>query len=136
MDKAEKAREVMAQMLPPEHIASMVGGDDRQGFGSEFARLAFENAYSQLWTRPGLSLKERSLVTIGILIGLRNERELRWHLASGLRNGLTPEQLEEIVYHATAYAGFPAASGALAIAAEVVAQAAQSGSQAPTDEGA
>jgi 4-carboxymuconolactone decarboxylase len=115
----EKAREIIREMLAPESVAAMEGdGPDR--FGGEFPKLAFENVYVPLWTRPGLSLKERSLLTIGILIGLGNERELRSHLAAGLRNGLTREQIEEIVYHATAYAGFPAASAALAAAAEVV----------------
>ena len=108
-------------MLTPDKVAAMEAEPDDR-FGAEFARLAFENAYTALWTRPGLSLKERSLVTIGILIALGNERELRSHFAAGLRNGLTVKQIEEIVYHASAYAGFPAASSALAAAAQVVAQ--------------
>lgn len=120
-DKYEKANEVIAAMLSPQSIAAMKQPPVEGRFGSEFPQLAFEHAYADLWTRPGLSLKERSLVTIGILIGLCNERELRSHFAAGLRNGLTPKQLEEIVYHATAYAGFPAASTALAAAAEVLA---------------
>jgi 4-carboxymuconolactone decarboxylase len=121
-DKYVRAGEIMRQMLPPENVASMESPAPRPGFGGEFPRLAYEHAYVAHWTRPGLSPKERSLLTIGILIGLRNERELRSHFAAGLRNGLTEQQLEEIVYHATAYAGFPAASSALAVAAQVVAE--------------
>jgi 4-carboxymuconolactone decarboxylase len=121
-DKYARAGEIMRQMLPPENVASMESPEQKPGFGGEFARLAYEHAYVAHWTRPGLSPKERSLLTIGILIGLRNEHELRSHFAAGLRNGLTEEQLEEIVYHATAYAGFPAASSALAVAAQVVAE--------------
>jgi 4-carboxymuconolactone decarboxylase len=121
-DKHARAGEIMRQMLPPENVAKMENPDPNPGFGGEFARLAYEHAYVAHWTRPGLSPKERSLLTIGILIGLRNERELRSHFAAGLRNGLTAEQLEEIVYHATVYAGFPAASSALAVAAQVVAE--------------
>jgi 4-carboxymuconolactone decarboxylase len=89
-------------------------------FGSEFPRLALENVYETLWTRPGLALRDRSLVTLGILIALRAEREMRSHFAAAIRNGLTPAELEEVVYHAAGYAGFPAAAHARGIAAEVV----------------
>ena len=119
-DRREKAREIIRHMLP-QHAESMDRPPPEEGFGREFASLAMENVFEPLWTRAGLSLKERSLVTIGILIGLRADGELRAHLAIGLRNGLTPQQLEEVVYQATGYAGFPAAAHALRIAAEVVA---------------
>jgi 4-carboxymuconolactone decarboxylase len=91
-------------------------------FGSEFPRLALENVYETLWARPGLGLRDRSLVTLGILIGLRAEQEMRSHFAAALRNGLTREEIEEVIYHATGYAGFPAAARARAIAADVVAK--------------
>jgi 4-carboxymuconolactone decarboxylase len=121
-DKYARASEIMRQMLAPEKVANMESDEPNDRFGGEFAHLAYEHAYVAHWTRPGLSPRDRSLLTIGILIGLRNERELRSHIAAGLRNGLTEEQLEETVYHATAYAGFPAASSALAVAAEIVAE--------------
>jgi 4-carboxymuconolactone decarboxylase len=120
-EKYEAAGKIIRKMLAPQSVAAMEGDASPGRFGGEFARLALENVYASLWARPGLSLQERSLVTIGILIGLGNEGELRSHFAAGLRNGLTLRQLEEIVYHATCYAGFPGASRALAVAAEVVA---------------
>jgi 4-carboxymuconolactone decarboxylase len=86
------------------------------------SRLATENAYEQLWTRPGLSLRDRSMVTIAMLIGAGNEHELKVHIRSGLRNGVTPREIEEMIYQATAYVGFPRASDALAAAAEVVSE--------------
>lgn len=121
-DKHQRAGEIMRKMLTPENVAVMENTGPTSNFGGEFPRLAYENVYVPLWTRPGLSPKERSLLTIGILIGVGAEDELRSHFASGLRNGLTREQLEEIIYHATAYAGFPRASRALALAAEAVAK--------------
>lgn len=121
-DKERRASEIIRQMLPPESVAAMESAAPSSRFGGEFARLAYENAYVSLWTRPGLSPKERSILTIGILIGVGNERELASHVAAGLRNGLTPQQIEEMIYHATAYAGFPAASSALAVAGKVVDQ--------------
>ena len=122
-EKRRRAEEVIQAMLSPEHIAAMEDPSPRS-FASEFPRLAYEHAFVDLWTRPGLSLKGRSLMTIGILVGSRNERELNTHFGSGLRNGLTPEQLKEIIYHATAYAGFPVASTARLIAAVFVSKTA------------
>jgi 4-carboxymuconolactone decarboxylase len=121
-DRQKRAAEILRQMLPLDVATSMASARPTSGFGSEMSRLAFENAYVQLWSRPGLTLKERSLVTISILIALGNEKELAIHLASGLRNGLTGQELEEVIYHSTAYAGFPRASDALAIATKVVAE--------------
>jgi 4-carboxymuconolactone decarboxylase len=117
-----RASEILHQMLSPEIAGSMAAARPTGGFGGEMSRLAFENAYVQLWARPGLTLKERSLITISILIALGNEKELAIHMASGLRNGLTRQELEEVIYHSTAYAGFPRASDALAVATTVVAQ--------------
>lgn len=121
-DRQKRAADILRQMLPLDVATSMASARPTSGFGAEMSRLAFENAYVQLWSRPGLTLKERSLVTISILIALGNEKELAIHLASGLRNGLTVQELEEVIYHSTAYAGFPRASDALAIATKVVAQ--------------
>lgn len=122
IDRHKRAEEILHQMLPAEVATGIASKEPTAPFGAEMSRLAFENAYVQLWTRSGLTLKERSLVTISMLIALGNEKELAVHLASGLRNGLTPEELEEVIYHSTAYAGFPRASDALAVATEVIAK--------------
>ena len=118
--REKRAAEILRQMLPRAIADSMATKQPMGGFGGEMSRLAVENSYEQLWTRPGLSLKDRSMVTIAMLIGLGNDRELKVHIQSGLRNGMTPSELEEIIYHATAYAGFPRASDALRIAKEVM----------------
>ena len=83
---------------------------------------SLECVFGRVWTRPGLDLRSRSLVTLGIMIALRAEGELRLHFPIALRNGLTREELEEVVYHAAAYAGFPAASTAGRIGQEVLDQ--------------
>jgi len=119
-DKREHAAEILRKMLPPDVATGMASAEPASSFGSEMSRLAFENAYVQLWTRPGLTLRERSLVTISMLIAQGNEHELEVHIASGLHNGVTPEELEEVIYQATAYAGFPKAADALTIATRVI----------------
>ena len=87
-------------------------------FASELGRLAFESVFSRLWVRPGLDLRARSLLTLGILIAMRAEDELKAHFPIALANGCTLQELEEVIYHATAYAGFPAANCARAAATD------------------
>jgi 4-carboxymuconolactone decarboxylase len=81
-------------------------------------QLAVDFVFGSIWTRPGLDRKQRSLVTLGILIALRRTEELKNHVQIGLRNGLTAG--EEALIQATAYAGFPAAHAASNAAAEVL----------------
>ena len=121
-EKHKRAGQIIRQMSAPQSVAAMEGTAPAPDFGGEFARLAYENAYVSLWARPGLSPRDRSILTIGILIGIGNERELSAHVAGALKNGVTRQELEEIIYHATAYAGFPAASSALVVARKVVDQ--------------
>ena len=83
---------------------------------------SLECVFGRVWIRPGLDWRSRSLVTLGVLIALRAEGELRVHFPIALRNGLTRDELEEVVYHAAAYAGFPAASTAGRIGQEVLDQ--------------
>jgi 4-carboxymuconolactone decarboxylase len=90
------------------------------GFGTGLGELTLDTVFGAIWTRPGLDRRSRSLVTLGVLIALRAEDELKLHLKIGLRNGLTREELEEVVYHAAGYAGFPAAATAARIGREVL----------------
>jgi 4-carboxymuconolactone decarboxylase len=89
------------------------------GFGSAMMELAVDFVFGSIWT-PGLDRKQRSLVTLGILIALRRTEEFKNHVQVGLRNGLTVGEIEEALIQATAYAGFPAAYAASNAAAEVL----------------
>lgn len=100
--------DILKQMLSPEHIDMMLNGPPPSGFASEIPALAMENIFKPLWTRSGLDLRSRSILTLGILIALRAHEELMMHFPSAIRNGLSVEEIEEIIYHSTAYAGFPA----------------------------
>jgi 4-carboxymuconolactone decarboxylase len=119
-EKRKRAAQIIRQMSAPQSVVAMESTAPPVGFGGEFARLAYENAYVSLWARPGLSPRDRSILTIGILIGIGNETELGAHVSGALKNGVTRQELEEIIYHATAYAGFPAASSALSVARKAV----------------
>lgn len=100
----------MFEQLNP-HRAGLPERDE--AFAGEMRKISSDFAFGAIWPRPGLSLRDRSLVTLGILIALRAGDELEYHFPMALRNGLTYEELEEVIYHASVYAGFPAAHAAL-----------------------
>jgi 4-carboxymuconolactone decarboxylase len=114
------AKALVADMLSPEVAEAMANAGNSTEFGAYLGKLALDNVFGQLWTRPGLDRRSRSLLTLGILIALRATEELQFHIPAALRNGLTRTELEEIIYHASAYAGFPAAASARIIAAKIL----------------
>jgi 4-carboxymuconolactone decarboxylase len=89
-----------------------MGADNSPDMGAWMTELSMDNVFSKLWLREGLDLRGRSLLTLGMLIGLHAYDELLVHFPIALKNGCTLEELNEVIYHATAYAGFPAANNA------------------------
>jgi 4-carboxymuconolactone decarboxylase len=90
------------------------------GFASELMDIGVESVFGRLWARDGLSRRDRSLVTLGILIALRATDELKSHFQIARNNGLTDDELAEVIYHASGYAGFPAANTAKNVAVEAL----------------
>lgn len=119
-EREQRASEILHQMLDPAIADSMAAKQPNDRFAGDLTRLAVENVYEQIWTRPGLNLRDRSLVTISMLIALGAEAELKTHIEAGLRNGLTRREIEEVIYQASAYAGFPKATAALMVASKVI----------------
>ncbi len=78
------------------------------------------NAWGNVWQRPGLDLKTRSLITVAMLAALGKQTELKGHARGALNNGATPEELREVMLHATVYCGFPSAIDAFRSVTEVV----------------
>lgn len=103
---------VIAREFSPEMAQRLRHFTSSQAFGAEMGDLALRNAYLALWLRPGLSRRDRSLITVAMLVALGAHEELAIHAEIALENGCSVKELEELVYHATAYAGFPAASAA------------------------
>ena len=85
-----------------------------------FWRSVSTTSSVRLWGREGLSRRDRSLVTLGILIALRATDELKSHVQIARNNGLTEDEIAEVIYHTSGYAGFPAANTACRIAREVL----------------
>jgi 4-carboxymuconolactone decarboxylase len=118
-DARETGLNVFRELLPD----LIPDGDQeipRGGFGDELLEIGLENVFGRLWGRDGLSRRDRSLVTLGILIALRATDELAIHFKIARTNGLTDEEIAEVIYHASGYAGFPAAATANRIAGEAL----------------
>jgi 4-carboxymuconolactone decarboxylase len=106
----------------PQMAPVVAGALKMDGFAGEIGAHAVA-MFANVWARPGLSARDRSLVTCAMLIALRQTEELRGHAGIALANGVTRTELEELVFQASAYAGFPAAMTARAtIGAALAAQ--------------
>jgi 4-carboxymuconolactone decarboxylase len=79
-------------------------------------------AWGDVWTRPGLDRRTRSIVTLTALTSLRAENEIAMHVRAAITNGLTPAEITEILLHTAVYAGLPAANAAFAIAQRTLAE--------------
>jgi 4-carboxymuconolactone decarboxylase len=94
-------------------------------FDRDFQEFITRHAWGALWTRPGLDLKTRSLLTIAILATLGRSEELRLHVGATRNTGATPEEVRETLMHVAVYAGMPAANAAFRIAKDALADAAK-----------
>jgi 4-carboxymuconolactone decarboxylase len=118
----QKALEIAGKMLPPD-LVQLLTPENRAAFGAELSDLGLTSIFEPLWTREGIDLRTRSLITVAMLIALRAHSELAIHAPAAIRNGVTVAELEEVIYHATGYAGFPAAASARDIIREALKKA-------------
>ncbi|MFJ9241326.1 carboxymuconolactone decarboxylase family protein [Streptomyces sp. NPDC101776] len=95
--------------------------DMRDGkFGEDLVEIGLSTVWGALWGREGLAPRDRSLVTVGILIALGAETELKTHVRVALTNGVTRDELAEVIYHSAGYTGFPKAVAARTAAREAL----------------
>jgi 4-carboxymuconolactone decarboxylase len=124
MDDAERGARGMTvrrEVLGDAHVDRAVA--NTTPFTADFQNFITRYAWGEVWSRPGLSRAERSMITLTALAVLRQDEELAMHLRAALRNGLTPDQIKEVLLQVAVYAGVPAANRAFAIAARVLAEA-------------
>ncbi|MDA7089230.1 4-carboxymuconolactone decarboxylase [Pseudomonas sp. SA3-5] len=88
-------------------------------FNQEFQEMITRHAWGDIWTRPGLPLHTRSLITIAMLIGMNREGELRLHLKAAKNNGVTRDEIKEVLMQSAIYCGIPAANATFHLAEEV-----------------
>tara|TARA_R110001599_G_scaffold26856_2_gene94676 strand:+ start:121330 stop:121722 length:393 start_codon:yes stop_codon:yes gene_type:complete len=91
-------------------------------FGVEQAKWAIDFAFGTVWSRDGLQRKIRSAAVLGMLIALRQTEEIKYHTKMGIANGLTKQEIEEILYTAVPYCGLPASNVAKAAMKEAFAE--------------
>lgn len=94
-------------------------------FDAEFQELIARHAWGDIWTRPGLDLRTRSLITIAILATLGREEELKLHLRATRNTGASQDDVKELLMQVAVYAGVPAANSAVRIAKQVFEEFAQ-----------
>ncbi|WP_084581269.1 carboxymuconolactone decarboxylase family protein [Sphingomonas azotifigens] len=107
-------------MLGEEIAQRLASQADAGGFLSGSSALALDFAFGGVWSRPGLEMKQRSLIVIAILIATRQYSELKNHVRIGIRNGLTAREIEEALIQCVPYLGFPAVASAQGPVIEVL----------------
>jgi 4-carboxymuconolactone decarboxylase len=116
-DLFKKGLEVRRSVLGADYVdASLARADD---FNAAFQQLTTEVAWGMVWTRPGLERKTRSIINLAMLSALNRGAELRLHLRAALTNGVTRDEIKEVLLQVGGYCGIPASLEAFKIATEV-----------------
>jgi 4-carboxymuconolactone decarboxylase len=109
---------VRREVLGDEHVDRAVAGTTE--VTADFQEFITRYAWGGVWTRPGLERRDRSIVTLTALVAGRHFDELEFHLRAALRNGLTKEEIVEVLLQTAVYCGVPAANSAFAVAKRVL----------------
>lgn len=119
-EKRERAIALLDEMMGPQFRQAIMASVDGGGFGSALSGLAIEHCFADAWSRPGLDRRSRSLITMAFLLASSKPEEFRNHARFGLNNGVTKDEMEELIIQGAMYCGFPAASVAQTVAVEVL----------------
>ena len=119
-DRYDEGMKVRREVLGDEHVDRATGKATE--LTADFQELITRYCWGEIWTRPGLDRKTRSSITLAALVALGRMDELELHLRAALRNGLTPDEIKEVLLHCAVYCGVPAANSAFAIAQRVLDQ--------------
>jgi 4-carboxymuconolactone decarboxylase len=121
MDEREryaKGMEVRRAVLGDQHVDRAL--EHRNAFNEEFQDLITRYAWGEIWARPGLPRKTRSLVTLAMLVALNRGEEFRMHVRAAANTGVTREEIKELLLQVAIYCGVPAANAAFHAAEEVL----------------
>jgi 4-carboxymuconolactone decarboxylase len=117
---ADDGMRVRREVLGDEHVDRAEARTT--GFSRPFQEFITRTAWGEVWTRPGLDRRTRSAITLAALTAVRAEDELALHVRAAIRNGLTPDEIAEVLLHTAVYAGVPQANTAFAVAQRVLAE--------------
>jgi 4-carboxymuconolactone decarboxylase len=119
-DSHERGMEVRRAVLGDEHVDRVIAGTT--DCTADFQDLITRYAWAEIWTRPGLDRRTRSCITLTALVAGGHEQELAMHIRAARRNGLTADEIKEVLLQTAIYCGVPAANSAFKIAQEVLAE--------------
>ena len=119
-DRFEQGLAIRRKVLGEAHVERSLKA--RAPLTHDMQQCITEFAWGTIWSRPGLALRDRSLITVAFLTALGRQHELKHHLLGALRNGVTPDEVKELFLHSSLYCGFPAAQEGLRAAREVLAE--------------
>jgi 4-carboxymuconolactone decarboxylase len=132
--RVAQGMKVRREVLGDAHVDRAVAGTTE--LTAPFQDFITRYAWGEIWSRPGLTRAERSIVTLTVLAALQHEDELAMHVKAALRNGLTEAQIQEVLLQVGVYAGVPVANRAFAIAKRALeAERAQETGPAPEAAG-
>jgi 4-carboxymuconolactone decarboxylase len=119
-DEKQSGMEVRRAVLGDAHVDRAEAS--RTPLTDEFQDLITRYAWGEIWTRPGLDRRTRSCITVAMLVALNRNEELALHMRAALTNGVTVDELKEILLQTAIYCGVPAANSAFGVAARVLAE--------------
>ncbi|HKY75782.1 MAG TPA: 4-carboxymuconolactone decarboxylase [Acidimicrobiia bacterium] len=123
MSDYDTGLQIRRSVLGDEYVDAALARQDE--FTAPFQDFITRYAWGDVWARPGLDRRTRSCITVALLAALGRDRELAVHLRGALRNGVTPDEIREVLMHTAVYAGAPAANSAFAVAQELLADEAE-----------
>ena len=116
-ERRDQGMKVRRAVLGDQHVDN--AQQNTNAFNAEFQDLITRYAWGEIWSRPSLPLQTRSLLTVAMLVALNRGDELRLHLRGALRNGVSQDEIKEVLLQSAIYCGVPAANSAFQVAAEV-----------------
>jgi 4-carboxymuconolactone decarboxylase len=119
-ERYEKGLQVRREVLGEAYVERSIA--KRNAFNTEFQEMITRHAWGDIWTRPGLPRHTRSLLTIAMMVALNRGDEFRLHLRASAANGVTREEIKEVLLQAAVYCGVPAANSAVHMAEQVFAE--------------
>jgi 3-oxoadipate enol-lactonase/4-carboxymuconolactone decarboxylase len=117
-DRHEQGMQLRRAVLGDEHVDRAVKGTT--AFTEDFQDLITRYAWGEIWTRSGLDRRMRSAITMTALVARGHYEELALHVRAAVRNGLTPDEIAEVLLHSAIYCGVPAANSAFKVAQRVL----------------
>jgi 4-carboxymuconolactone decarboxylase len=117
-ERYEQGLKVRRAVLGDAHVDKSL--QNRKPFNEDFQELITRYAWGEIWTRPGLPRKTRSMITLAMMVALNRADEFRLHLRAALNNGVTREEIKEVLLQTAIYCGVPAANSAFHLAEEIL----------------